>query len=146
MLFRYKGQLHKIVRADGPERIEQEWWIQQGQHRDYYSVEDEAGQRYWLFRLGHYHDKIYQWFLHGFFPKNFYETYYFKNNEVIYARVEYKDEDGDQTLLYSKEVFYTGGDVLKEVKSGKKLSKPLRERLNFNLFERGAQRLIALKK
>jgi protein ImuB len=68
MLFRYKGQLHKIVRADGPERIEQEWWIQQGQHRDYYSVEDEVGQRYWLFRLGHYHDKIYQWFLHGFFP------------------------------------------------------------------------------
>jgi protein ImuB len=42
MLFRYKGQLHKIVRADGPERIEQEWWIQQGQHRDYYSVEDES--------------------------------------------------------------------------------------------------------
>jgi protein ImuB len=67
MLFRYKGQLHKVVKADGPERIGQEWWIQDGQHRDYYSVEDEAGQRYWLFRLGHYHDKIYQWFIHGFF-------------------------------------------------------------------------------
>lgn len=67
MLFRYKGKLHEVVKADGPERIEQEWWLQQGEHRDYYRVEDEEGRRYWLFRLGHYHDKIYQWFLHGFF-------------------------------------------------------------------------------
>jgi len=68
MLFRYKGKLHKIVKADGPERIEQEWWLQQGQHRDYYRVEDEDGHRYWLFRSGHYDDKTYQWYLHGFFP------------------------------------------------------------------------------
>ena len=67
MLFRYKGKVHTIAKADGPERIEQEWWLQQGQHRDYYRVEDEEGNRYWLFRLGHYHDKVYQWFIHGFF-------------------------------------------------------------------------------
>jgi protein ImuB len=67
MLFKYKNRLYKINKADGPERIEQEWWIQEGQHRDYYSVEDEEGQRYWLFRLGHYSDDKYQWFIHGFF-------------------------------------------------------------------------------
>ena len=67
MLFRYKGKLHKIVKADGPERIEQEWWLQRGEHRDYYYVEDEGGNRYWIFRLGHYTDKAYQWFIHGFF-------------------------------------------------------------------------------
>jgi len=68
MLFRYKGILHKIVKADGPERIEQEWWLQEGQHRDYYCVEDEDGRRYWLFRSGHYDiAKSYQWFMHGFF-------------------------------------------------------------------------------
>jgi protein ImuB len=68
MLFRYKGRLHKIVKADGPERIEQEWWLSEGQHRDYYCVEDEAGQRFWLFRAGHYDAaKTYGWFLHGFF-------------------------------------------------------------------------------
>lgn len=68
MLFRHKGKLHKITKADGPERIEPEWWLQQGQHRDYYCVEDEEGHRYWLFRLGHYNaDKTYQWFIHGFF-------------------------------------------------------------------------------
>ena len=68
MLFRYKGKPHKIIKADGPERIEQEWWLQQGQHRDYYCVEDEEGCRYWLFRSGHYDAaRSYQWFIHGFF-------------------------------------------------------------------------------
>ena len=67
MLFRYKGKLHKVVKADGPERIEQEWWLQQGAHRDYYAIEDEEGHRYWLFRSGHYSNSSYQWFIHGFF-------------------------------------------------------------------------------
>lgn len=69
MLFRHKGKLHRIVKADGPERMEQAWWIQQGEHRDYYILEDEQGERYWVFRLGHYReDKSHEWFLHGFFP------------------------------------------------------------------------------
>lgn len=67
MNFRYKKKLHTIIKADGPERIEQEWWIEQGQHRDYYYVEDEEGCRYWLFRLGHYEDAEYRWFIHGVF-------------------------------------------------------------------------------
>lgn len=68
MNFRYKGKLHKIIRADGPERIEAEWWIKEEQHRDYYYAEDEEGNRYWLFRAGHYNaEKSYQWFIHGFF-------------------------------------------------------------------------------
>lgn len=68
MHFRYKGKLHKVVKADGPERIEREWWLDAGQHRDYYCVEDEGGCRYWLFRLGHYeHNKTHRWFIHGFF-------------------------------------------------------------------------------
>jgi protein ImuB len=68
MLFRHRGKLHKIITADGPERIEQEWWIAEGRHRDYYMVEDEAGCRYWLFRSGHYDaEKTYHWYLHGYF-------------------------------------------------------------------------------
>ncbi len=68
MSFRYQGKAHYIKKADGPERIEREWWLDTGEHRDYYQVEDEDGQRYWLFRLGHYKgDTSSQWFLHGFF-------------------------------------------------------------------------------
>ncbi|MEJ7558477.1 MAG: DNA polymerase Y family protein [Pedobacter sp.] len=68
MLFRYKGVTHNIRKADGPERIEREWWMDEGEHRDYYQVEDEMGQRYWLFRSGHYqNEKAQQWFIHGYF-------------------------------------------------------------------------------
>jgi protein ImuB len=66
--FRHKGRLHKITKADGPERIEREWWMDAGQHRDYYQVEDEEGNRYWLYRLGHYENNIKPlWFIHGYF-------------------------------------------------------------------------------
>lgn len=66
--FRHKGQLHVIVAADGPERIEREWWLEPGEHRDYYIAEDEDGKRYWLFRSGHYKAENNQhWYLHGFF-------------------------------------------------------------------------------
>jgi protein ImuB len=68
MLFNYQGKVHHIKKSDGPERIEREWWIDEGEHRDYYQVEDEEGQRYWLFRSGHYTgEQRYKWFLHGFF-------------------------------------------------------------------------------
>lgn len=68
MSFKHKNELHTIAKADGPERIEQEWWLQEGQHRDYYMVEDKEGRRYWIFRLGHYEDaRNHQWFLHGYF-------------------------------------------------------------------------------
>ncbi len=68
MLFIYKGKIYKVKKADGPERIEREWWLDKGLQRDYYCVEDETGARYWLFRAGHYHDKNKpEWFIHGFF-------------------------------------------------------------------------------
>jgi protein ImuB len=68
MLFVYKGVVHDIRKADGPERIEREWWLEPGEHRDYYCVEDEEGCRYWLFRSGHYDvDNPRAWFIHGFF-------------------------------------------------------------------------------
>ena len=66
--FIYKGVRHVVAKADGPERIEREWWLDQGEHRDYYQVEDELGGRYWLFRSGHYGgEQKYKWFIHGFF-------------------------------------------------------------------------------
>jgi protein ImuB len=66
--FIYKSRKHDVVKADGPERIEREWWMDEGEHRDYYQVEDEQGRRYWLYRSGHYYGEgKYKWFIHGFF-------------------------------------------------------------------------------
>ncbi len=68
LLFVHKGQRHSVKKADGPERIEQEWWKREGLYRDYYCVEDERGERYWLFRSGSYtgNEEV-KWYLHGFF-------------------------------------------------------------------------------
>jgi len=66
-MFIHRGKRHVVDKADGPERIEREWWLDQGEHRDYYAVEDEEGQRYWLFRSGHYDGGDGGWYLHGYF-------------------------------------------------------------------------------
>ncbi len=50
--FRWQGRLHRLGAAEGPERLECEWWRKDAPRRDYYLVEDEEGCRYWLFRKG----------------------------------------------------------------------------------------------
>jgi protein ImuB len=53
--FSWRGRMHRIRRADGPERIHGEWWRRAGEAeavRDYFQVEDEDGARFWLFRRG----------------------------------------------------------------------------------------------
>jgi len=67
LLFRFNGKIHPIKKADGPERIEQEWWLEEGEFRDYYCVEDDQGKRYWIFRSGHYDGGQPRWYIHGFF-------------------------------------------------------------------------------
>jgi protein ImuB len=81
--FTWRRVLHRIVKAEGPERIAPEWWqwlhylqphqegatpalrMQDAQQpppvesaittlRDYYCLEDTAGTRYWVFRAGLY--------------------------------------------------------------------------------------------
>lgn len=69
--FVWRGALHRVRRAEGPERIECEWWRGQGSLglalRDYYRVEDDDGRRFWLFRAGLYRPgEDPRWFLHGF--------------------------------------------------------------------------------
>ena len=72
--FRRRGRLHQLRAAEGPERLECEWWREDALCRDYYLVEDKAGRRYWLFREverdteGTMHPEGRpRWFLHGLF-------------------------------------------------------------------------------
>lgn len=75
--FVWRGKRRKVVQADGPERLQGEWWRAKGLEadspylvRDYFQVEVEGGGRYWLFRLG---DGQWSstgpmaWFIHGAF-------------------------------------------------------------------------------
>ncbi len=71
--FTWRRRRHRIMRADGPERIADEWWQPGGSDavdaiRDYYRVEDEEGRRFWLFRAGlHGGETAPRWFVHGVF-------------------------------------------------------------------------------
>ena len=63
--FRWRGVSYQVALAEGPEPIRPEWWRDgKSRTRDYYTVEDEDGRRFWLYRDGSYGtDPI--WFVHG---------------------------------------------------------------------------------
>jgi protein ImuB len=57
------GKVVMVVAAHGPERIETAWWRGPIVRRDYYVVETDSGERFWVFRRL----KDGAWFLHGVF-------------------------------------------------------------------------------
>ena len=71
--FAWRGVRRRVKRADGPERVFGEWWKRDAELtavRDYFRVEDDAGERYWIFRSGDGEDAAtgsHRWFLHGVF-------------------------------------------------------------------------------
>ncbi len=71
--FSWRGRMHRVRRADGPERIYGEWWRKTGEAdavRDYFQVEDEEGARFWLYRRGDGVDRRtgdLSWWLQGMF-------------------------------------------------------------------------------
>ncbi|MGI9435528.1 MAG: Y-family DNA polymerase, partial [Geminicoccaceae bacterium] len=92
ILFRWRECLHKIVSARGPKRVAPDWWrIPESEKlsphkgdsqpmRDYFAVENSDGERFWLFREGHFQKGqtredqgrrsptvLPRWYLHGLF-------------------------------------------------------------------------------
>ncbi len=71
--FTWAGRRHRVVRADGPERVHGEWWRRDAETdavRDYFQVEDEDGRRFWLYRQGDGVDPRtggLHWYVHGLF-------------------------------------------------------------------------------
>jgi protein ImuB len=77
VMFRWRRRQHRVMRADGPERIGPEWWLREqpldraldeAATRDYYRVEDAEGHRFWLYREGLYESgRPPRWYMHGMF-------------------------------------------------------------------------------
>ncbi|MCO6050271.1 DNA polymerase Y family protein [Mesorhizobium sp. RP14(2022)] len=71
--FTWRNTRHRVIRADGPERMHGEWIRSDAEMlgtRDYFHVEDEAGLRFWLFRKSesvHPDTGPHHWFMHGLF-------------------------------------------------------------------------------
>lgn len=71
--FTWRRQDYRVVAGDGPERVHGEWWCNAREMwavRDYFRVEAEGGDRFWLFRRG---DGVQlptgdlSWYMHGVF-------------------------------------------------------------------------------
>jgi protein ImuB len=71
--FTWRGSRRRVSRADGPERVFGEWWKRDAELiavRDYFQVEDDAGERFWIFRAGDGEEAAtgsHKWFMHGIF-------------------------------------------------------------------------------
>jgi protein ImuB len=71
--FTWRGVRRRVRRADGLERVFGEWWKRDAELialRDYFQVEDDAGERFWIFRAGDGEDAAtgsHRWYLHGIF-------------------------------------------------------------------------------
>ncbi|MGF6178481.1 Y-family DNA polymerase [Ensifer sp. 4252] len=69
----WRGKRRRVRRADGPERIFGEWWTKSSEFdavRDYFVIEDDGGERFWIFRSGDGVDAAtgsHKWFMHGIF-------------------------------------------------------------------------------
>ncbi|MGO7979585.1 DNA polymerase Y family protein [Rhizobium johnstonii] len=69
----WRGKRRRVKAADGPERIFGEWWERNSEMaavRDYFVVEDDAGERLWIYRSGDGVDTetgSHKWFVHGVF-------------------------------------------------------------------------------
>ncbi|MFC0205747.1 DUF6504 family protein [Novosphingobium soli] len=71
--FTWRGHAYRVAAGDGPERVHGEWWRTDAELwavRDYFRVEVESGERFWLFRRG---DGVapetgdLSWYIHGMF-------------------------------------------------------------------------------
>lgn len=71
--FSWRGNRYEITAGDGPERIHGEWWRNAREMwavRDYFYVEAERGERFWIFRRGdgvEHPTGDLSWYLHGLF-------------------------------------------------------------------------------
>lgn len=69
----WRGKRHRVRRADGPERVFGEWWKLPSELeavRDYFAIENDDGERFWIFRSGDGVDPetgSHKWFVHGIF-------------------------------------------------------------------------------
>jgi protein ImuB len=69
----WRGKRRRVQSADGPERIFGEWWERTSEWaavRDYFVVEDDSGERLWIFRSGDGIDGAtgsHAWYVQGIF-------------------------------------------------------------------------------
>jgi hypothetical protein len=66
--------------------------------------------------------------------KDFYLIFYYKQNSLIYAKLEYKESDAD-TAFYKREEFYKSGKLIFTESTQSNLNQPFKKRIDIDLYK-----------
>jgi predicted lactoylglutathione lyase len=81
-------------------------------------------------------DTVYKILYHDNIDKNFYEAHYYKDNKLVYSKIDYQ-EDGIGQTFYYKEEYYKGDKILLTNESAKSIDTVFRQRVTFDLRKKG---------
>jgi hypothetical protein len=81
-------------------------------------------------------DTVYKIVYHDNIDKNFYESYYYKDNKLIYSKIDYQ-EDGIGQTFYYREEYYKDNEILFVNESPKSIDTVYRQRVTFDLRKKG---------
>ena len=89
-----------------------------------YTIENIQGDT--AYRI-HYHDNL---------QKNFYLTFYYKDNMLVYSKLEYQENGIGQTF-YKKEEYYKNGEIVFTYETKDKIDDTYKRRADINLYKQG---------
>jgi hypothetical protein len=90
-------------------------------------------------------DTVYKIYYHDNIDMNLFETYYFRNNNLIGAKIELQDE-GIGNTIFSKEEYYKNSKIVFSSSTKNNLSERYQKRVEISLLETGAKFLTEFKK
>ncbi len=81
-------------------------------------------------------DTVYKILYHDNIDKNFYESFYYKDNNLVYSKIDYQENGIGQTFYYREE-YYKDNKILFVNESPKSIETGFRQRVTFDLRKKG---------
>jgi hypothetical protein len=85
-------------------------------------------------------DTVFKIRYHDTYDQNMYETYYFKDNQLVCSKVRL-EKDGIGEVICQGEEYYRDGKVIYKILSPHKVRKTYSERLSFSWWDKGNEYL-----
>lgn len=89
-----------------------------------YTIQNPIGDS--VYRI-HYHDNL---------QKNYYLTFYYKNNQLVYSKLDYQENGIGQTF-YMREEYYKNDSILHRIETKEEIVDPYKKRAGINLYSKG---------
>lgn len=81
-------------------------------------------------------DTVFKILYHDNIDKNFYESFYFKDNKLIFASIKY-EENGMGNTFYSRQEYYNYDNLILAEETKNPIEQVYRQRVSFDLIQKG---------